>query len=130
MILRLFFVLSSVTVLLFNHCHGTTEYENLSTNQFEHKIASKDVQLLDVRTPSEFEGGHIAGAMLANIKDSAAFVEIMNKLDGNKAVAVYCRSGVRSAKAASILSANGFRVFNLENGFNQWQKDEKPIVVP
>lgn len=90
---------------------------NLSTQDFITKIKStKDAQLLDVRTPQEWEAGKIASSNLNNYND-ASFKQNLSKLDKNKPVFVYCAAGGRSNKAAPILQAAGFKyVYNLTGG--------------
>ena len=61
---------------------------------------------IDVRTPSEYQSGHYTGAKnipLQELQDRLAEIG-----DKNKAVVIYCASGMRSAKAAKILAAAGF----------------------
>lgn len=48
-------------------------------------------------------------------------------LQKDRPVAVYCRSGKRSKKAAAILGAKGYKVFDLDKGFNAWQEAGKKI---
>lgn len=48
-------------------------------------------------------------------------------LQKDKPVALYCRSGKRSRKAAKILSKKGYKVFDLYNGFNAWKDAGKNI---
>lgn len=84
------------------------------------------VILIDVRTPEEFNAGHIPGAVNIDVK-SPDFRDKILGLDNKKTAAVYCRSGVRSLKAASILSSEGFRVLNLKDGFLGW---DGPVVRP
>jgi len=107
---------------------GGAGYENVSVNEFSRIIAQKDVQILDVRTPEEYAEGHIEGALLANYNGEAFKEDALKVLDKGKKVAVYCRSGRRSALAAEILSKEGFTLYNLETGINGWTKDNKPLV--
>lgn len=83
---------------------------------------SKPVQLVDVRTPEEFQAGHIPGAILIDVK-SADFNRLAEeKLKKDLPVAVYCRSGMRSLKAANQLKEKGFKpIYNLKGGFMEWQ---------
>jgi rhodanese-related sulfurtransferase len=84
--------------------------------------------ILDVRTPEEFAEGHIEGATLINFQDDN-FQEQTDKLDKNIPVYVYCASGVRSDKAASILNKQGFKeVYVLEGGLKEWTSQNKTIV--
>ena len=64
-------------------------------------------QVLDVRTASEYRGGHVAGAVHANVLDPG-FDEAVAGLDPAEPVYVYCASGHRSGRAASKLEALGF----------------------
>lgn len=67
-------------------------------------------QLVDVRTPAEFAGGHVRGAVNIPVGDLASRADA---LDASRPVVVYCRSGARSAAAASQLRARGFEVHDL-----------------
>ncbi len=64
-------------------------------------------RLLDVRTPEEFAGGHLPGAV--NIPVQALAARVRDLGAPHAPVVVYCRSGARSARAASMLRAAGFR---------------------
>jgi len=72
------------------------------------------VILLDVRTPGEFENGHIDGFF--NI-ELAALRDRLEELDKSKPVYVCCRSGQRSYNACRILAQNGFDCYNLSGGY-------------
>lgn len=73
--------------------------------------------LLDVRTPFEFNEGHIENAR--NLDFSAnTFEQEIEKLDKDQPVFLYCAIGVRSAKAASLMRKKGFKhVFDLDGGY-------------
>jgi rhodanese-related sulfurtransferase len=59
------------------------------------------------------------------------FKENLKSLNKEKPVYVYCHSGGRSSKAASIMKEMGFeKVYNLENGFSSWKKEDLPISDP
>lgn len=89
---------------------------------FKKSIASKKVQLLDVRTLAEFSAGNITGATNLDVK-SEQFKDMAGKLDKKRPVAVYCRSGMRSANAANILKEMGFKkIYNLDGGYLAWTK--------
>lgn len=66
-----------------------------------------DLQIIDVRTPAEFEAGHLTAAQLIDVQDRS-FVEHLEPLDRDAAYVVYCRSGNRSAQAVSIMRDLGF----------------------
>lgn len=66
-------------------------------------------RVLDVRTPGEFAGGHVKGA--TNIPVDQLGVRL-GELGEPGPIVVYCRSGMRSARAAKVLSAAGFEVLD------------------
>ena len=76
---------------------------------------------LDVRTPEEFNEGHIEGAVLINFFD-ADFKQQVATLDKDKPVYIYCRSGNRSKKAGMILTEMGFQeIYDIEAGYIGWE---------
>jgi len=83
--------------------------------------------VLDVRTPGEYNSGHIKNALLADWTNKSDFNNGVKYLDKSKPVLVYCASGGRSAQAAQWLAGNGFKqVENLKGGFNEWKFEKKP----
>lgn len=100
-------------------------YTDMDVATFAKYIANGDVQLVDVRTPEEYSEGHIEGARNINLFDDNFIEESQKSLDKSKPVAVYCRSGKRSAEAARKLSADGFQVTNLEGGILAWKENRK-----
>lgn len=89
---------------------------------FKKTIQSKKVQLVDVRTPAEYNAGNIQGAQNIDVK-SEQFKEMAAKLDKKRPVAVYCKAGTRSANAANILKEMGFKkIYNLDGGYTAWTK--------
>ncbi|NJM79942.1 MAG: rhodanese-like domain-containing protein [Flavobacterium sp.] len=94
---------------------------------FEQKITTDGVQLVDVRTPEEFEEGHLPNAVNINIKD-ADFQAKIGALDKTKPVLVYCKSGGRSGKACGIMKELGFtNITDLDGGITNWVAEGKPI---
>ena len=76
--------------------------------------------IIDVRTPDEFNGGHLANAININYY-SPEFKSNIDKLDRNKEYLIYCRTGVRGTGATQIMIDLGFtRVYNLAGGIVQW----------
>lgn len=96
---------------------------DLDSAAFAEQLRNEDVVLLDVRTPEEYEFGHIDGAELINIADPA-FPERVNELDRDKTYLVYCRSGNRSWTAGQFMIQLGFsHVYNLAEGIISWTGD-------
>lgn len=88
--------------------------------EFHELLKQKDLQVVDVRTPKEYDLGKIPGAI--NIDYWAGdFASQASHLDKDKPVAVYCAAGRRSAKAASKLKEMGFnRIYDLDGGMRAW----------
>mgnify|MGYP000483276799 CR=1 FL=1 len=79
------------------------------------------VQLVDVRTPDEYQQGHVQAAENIDFLD-ADFEQKIQHLDPTKPIIIYCQRGSRSAKCASKLIAKGFvKVYDLKGGFVQWK---------
>ncbi|OJH61820.1 rhodanese-like domain-containing protein [Bacillus subtilis] len=78
----------------------------------------RKAQLIDVREPNEFEGGHILGARnipLSQLKQSK------NEIRQAKPVYLYCQNRVRSGRAAPTLRQNGCtEIYNLNGGAKKW----------
>lgn len=75
-----------------------------------------DAVLLDVRTPSEFMGGHLSGAKNVDF-NGPNFLREIQKLDKEKPYFVYCRSGNRSGQAVAMMQREGFRnIHELQGG--------------
>lgn len=84
--------------------------------------------ILDVRTPEEYDGGHIRNAININL-NSPDFNDEINKLDKNKTYIVYCRSGSRSNAARNIMEDSGFRhILNMTGGINDWISEGFPVT--
>lgn len=101
-------------------CQQKGSYKTVSVNEFDSLITDPNVQRLDVRTMAEYSEGHIPGSIDINVLNGK-FAEIADSiLSKDKPVAVYCRSGKRSRKAAAILDKKGYTVYNLDKGFLSW----------
>jgi len=81
--------------------------------------------LIDVRTPKEFQKGHLMNAMNIDWFGSD-FIEKCQQLDRDNPVYVYCKKGGRSAKAASLLDSLGFKaVIDLEGGYDAYLAEKE-----
>lgn len=127
--------LSHISILLFslfvfacNAQEKSAQKEKLEANEFAAGIGKDSIQLLDVRTPGEYAGGHLKGSLLANWNDKAEFERRTSYLDKNKPLYVYCLSGGRSAAAADKFRKNGFtQVYELKGGINAWKQSNLPV---
>ncbi len=102
--------------------------KTISGDEFASAInAGGNIQLIDVRTPGEYAGGHIGNAANIDI-NSDDFAQKVGALDKSKPVYVYCLSGGRSASAASALQQMGFQeIYNLAGGVMKWKAEGKPL---
>lgn len=102
-------------------------YDNADPNAFATRLTEPDVVLLDVRTADEYDEGHIANALNIDVKEDDFVEKVKSTIPSGKIVAVYCRSGKRSANAAGMLTKEGYRVVNLVGGIMAWKEAGMPI---
>ena len=102
-------------------------FKTVSSDEFARLIGDTDtVQLVDVRTKEEYEEGHISNALLIDYYSYNFEEQAIAKLSKEKAVAVYCRSGRRSATATRKLVKLGYEVVNLDGGILAWERAKMP----
>ncbi|MFP4567601.1 MAG: rhodanese-like domain-containing protein [Candidatus Woesearchaeota archaeon] len=100
-----------------------------STSEFNSMLNSKDVVLIDIRTPDEFNSGHINGAMNLDFY-SSTFKEELDLLDKSKTYLIYCRTGSRTGQTLNIMKNLGFsEVYDLSGGIVAWQSNNFPLVT-
>lgn len=122
---KLFYLIPFCSLLL--SCTSDKGFKSVSVEEFAALIADTTVQRLDVRTPEEYAEGHIADSKNINVHDNDFELDALEALDKDRTVALYCRSGRRSKKAAEILTASGFSVVELSTGFNGWTEADKEV---
>jgi rhodanese-related sulfurtransferase len=116
------------SVLLLAGCSTSPSAMDLTVSEFSTKVTEAGVITLDVRTPGEFNEGHIEGALLVDFQ-SGNFENEIASLDKSKTYAVYCRSGSRSGQAVKIMSDAGFtNIYNLDGGVIDWASAGLPLV--
>jgi len=110
-------------------CTQAQQDSILPVADFEKQVAAtKEKVVLDVRTPDEYNRGHLPDAKLMNVNDGN-FKQQLSTLQKDKPVYVYCAAGVRSNKAAKIMRQEGFtQVFELKGGLQAWQAAGKPVT--
>tara|TARA_B100001109_G_scaffold251662_1_gene246477 strand:+ start:9284 stop:9658 length:375 start_codon:yes stop_codon:yes gene_type:complete len=118
-------LLFSITLFLFA-CTGVSQNAEITKElkgpkAFQEQMdATEDFYLIDVRTPQEYQQGHIDGALNYNIMGDE-FENQIAALDPNKVVFVYCAVGGRSARAANYLEEKGFKfIIDLKGGMKAW----------
>jgi hydroxyacylglutathione hydrolase len=100
----------------------------VSVHELNSLMPARDFQLLDVRTPREWDEGHLPGARYLFLGE---LPERLSDLDRDMPTVVYCASGYRSSLAASLLQASGFRnVRNVPGGYAAWTAAAYQLVNP
>ena len=121
---HLFIVLYTLCCLSVASCKGQQDNDKvkaITPRETQVLLKSDNVQLIDVRTPEEYNTGYIANAQNIDYF-SPTFDEDIKKLDKEKPVIVYCKSGRRSTKSSEILLNAGFvNIYNLKGGITQWK---------
>jgi phage shock protein E len=117
-----------ISALLLAGCSTSSSAIDLSISEFSNKVSEAGIITLDVRTPGEFNEGHIDGAQLIDFQ-SGNFENEIASLDKNQTYAVYCRSGNRSGEAVKVMSEAGFtKLYNLDGGVIDWANAGLPLV--
>jgi L-ascorbate metabolism protein UlaG (beta-lactamase superfamily)/rhodanese-related sulfurtransferase len=106
---------------------GQGNYENADVRAFSELMETSNVVVLDVRTADEFAEGHIEGAINIDQGKDDFMQKAKSALTTDKTIAVYCRSGRRSANAAGRLAAEGYKCVNLKGGITAWQDAKMPV---
>lgn len=90
--------------------------------------ANSDIVVLDVRTPQEYDSGHIEGAVNIDFKNSN-FAAKLSELGRNTEYVIHCRSGGRSTKSLDAIEELGFtNITHLDGGIIAWNKADLPLV--
>lgn len=116
-----------LTVLGLTSACGQKSYEDVNVKEFAELVADSNVVVLDVRTAEEFAEGHITRAVNIDVKKDDFLAKVKSTLPIDEKIAVYCRSGRRSADACEKLSAEGYSVVNLKGGILAWMKENGGI---
>ena len=107
---------------------GQDNFENTDVQGFSELVADSSVVVVDVRTVAEFTEGHIERAILIDQGQSDFVEKAKSTLPIEKRIAVYCRSGRRSANAAGKLADVGYKCVNLKGGIVAWKEAGMPVT--
>ena len=118
-----------LAVLGLNSACGQGNFENADVNEFAELVADNNVVVLDVRTASEFAEGHLERAINIDYRQDDFVEKAKATLPLDKKIAVYCRSGRRSAGAAGILGDDGYKLVNLKGGIIAWKEANRPVTT-
>ena len=117
-----------ISLLLLTGCGGNSadgSYQQITQEEAKEMMDSQEVIVLDVREQSEYDEGHIPGAVLlpvGSIDGETAAAVIPEK---DSTVLVYCRSGNRSKTASSTLADLGYTNIYEFGGINTWPYETK-----
>ena len=125
---KIFMIISAVLCNLLGCTAQQEKFESLNVDAFEKVISDTSVVRLDVRSIDEYASGHIAKAINIDVMKDDFKTKATSLLPKDKTIALYCRSGRRSKKAAGILVENGYKVIELNSGISGWINAQKEIV--
>lgn len=125
---KIFMIISAVLCNLLGCTAQQQNFESLDVEAFEKVISDTSVVRLDVRSIDEYASGHIAKAINIDVMKDDFTTKATSLLPKDKTIALYCRSGRRSKKAAGILVENGYKVIELNSGISGWINAQKDIV--
>jgi rhodanese-related sulfurtransferase len=84
--------------------------------------------ILDIRTPGEYQSGHIENAIMIDFY-SKTYAEEVNRLDKTKTYLIHCRSGNRSTRSMALFEKLQFeKIYHLSSGINGWNSEGLPLV--
>ena len=106
----------------------TQGFKSLTVDEYAKVIEDTAIVSLDVRTAEEYADGHIANTINIDVLKDDFEKKTKATLPKDKVIAVNCRSGKRSKNAARILVKNGFKVIELDAGYNDWLAKGMPVT--
>ena len=106
----------------------TQGFKSLTVEEYAKAIEDTGIVRLDVRTAEEYADGHIANTINIDVLKDDFEKKAKATLPKDKVIAVNCRSGKLSKNAARILVKNGFKVIELDAGYNDWLAKGMPVT--
>ena len=100
------------------------KFENISPAAAK-ALQDAGAMLIDVRESHEYRNGHAPGAKLISL---GVIERRFGEIPKERQILVVCQSGMRSAQAAKLLSANGYLVKNVSGGMANWQRSGLKVV--
>jgi rhodanese-related sulfurtransferase len=116
-IFKISILLLSISILAISCQSKVEEPKEIDFEEFTKMAADKDVVVLDVREPHEFEEWHFKDAILMDY-DNGQFEAEKANLDKSKTYLLYCHTSRRSEAAATELAAMGIKSFYLKDGYS------------
>ena len=120
------FLVSIFLTLIISCKPQEKEVKDITVEDLKVVLENEDnVQLLDVRTPKEWEEGTIENSIKIDVTADGFENIALEKLDKTKPVYIYCRSGGRSRIASEMLLEKGFQPYNILGGYLEWTEMNK-----
>lgn len=119
-------LVSLILTVVFSCKPQTNEAKDITVEDLKVILDNKSsIQLLDVRTPSEWVEGVINTPIKIDITAEGFEDKAIEKLDKSQPVYIYCRSGGRSKRATDLLVKKGFEAYNVLGGYMEWEQKNK-----
>ena len=128
----IFLILSTLCLAITSEANAknsskTSKIRSYGVEQFSKHVSNPKVILVDVRTAKEYNEGHIPQADCnIDVVKSNFIYHAHRLLPRNRTIALYCKGGVRSKRAAKQLMEYGYKVFDLDKGYDEWVKAGMP----
>lgn len=118
-----------ITAALLAGCSGGSDaITDVDVSAAQQIVEDGNAVILDVRTPEEFAGGHLPGAININV-ESSDFATKVAGLDESTETLVYCRTGNRSGVATDAMADLGFTdMSDLQGGIEAWAAAGEQVV--
>ena len=120
--------LLSIVFTCINYSQSTQSQniQHVKVQEFISKIQDSTVVVVDVRSAKEHAAGFIPRTNLnIDVMGSDFEEQVSTQIPNSSVVAIYCRSGNRSKRAAEILDRMGYEVIELDHGYKAWLEYNK-----
>ena len=98
-----------------------SKHQILDKATYQDSLVQPNATLIDVRTSEEYESGHLDKAQNIDFLNEELFMTKIEKFDKSQPIYIYCHSGNRSGKAATLMQELGFQtIYDLEGGYLNW----------
>jgi rhodanese-related sulfurtransferase len=122
------FSLGDITGRLTVINYRQTSYREVSSKEAADLIESEAPIILDVRTPQEYQRGHLPNSVLIPVQELQKRHQELGA-DYNREILIYCATGNRSTVASKILIDSGFKhIVNMRGGIYDWSRKNYPVV--
>lgn len=104
------------------------KHEHIKTDEFKKMMEEGGYELLDLRTPEEFDNGHIEGAKNIDFKHPD-FNSMLEELEKDKKYLLYCRTGNKSGQTLDLMKEREFEeAYNMIGGIVEWNDEGYDVV--